>query len=347
MKIGICPHGSRHSGPLGFLASGRANRPGVFLRLLIRKGKMDQYQGIVCAQYLDAYRVYLPHQGNEVSARLSGSLRQKLKQERTLLVTGDRVALDREGDEGGSAVILALVPRETLLSRVEAGIRGQRQPLAANVDYAFICTSLNEEFNLSRLDRYLAIADGACIQPVLLMTKADAVQDWTPYTTQIMTLRPPRAFILCSAVTGCGIAEIKTLLAAGKTAVLLGSSGVGKSSLVNALLGETRMHTARISGFQDKGRHTTTSRELIALPGCGYLIDTPGMRELKLDNSDVEASFADIMDLSVNCKFRDCRHLHEPGCAVKAAVERGELNAKRLRSFQKLRDEEACRRKRR
>lgn len=308
---------------------------------------MEQVQGIISAQHGEAFRAYLPHRGIDIAAALSGRLRQRLKAERTSLVTGDAVLLDRQQDEGGTALILELLPRRSVLTRTEAGQRGRSQPLAANVDLVLICTSMNEEFNMKRLERYLALADGAGIQPVLLLTKADIAGESAPFLAELSGLRPSRRQIVCSALTGQGMEEVRGLLAGGKSGVLLGSSGVGKSSLVNAILGQERMHTARISAYQDKGRHTTTARELLPLPGGGCLIDTPGMRELKLDESDVESGFADIQALAVQCRFSDCRHVREPGCAVKQAVTAGQLTAGRLESFIKLRDEQQRRSARR
>lgn len=311
---------------------------------------MESYHGIISAQHAGILRAFLPHQGTEIAARLSGALRQSLRRDGTPPVTGDRVLLDRVEDAGGAAVIKALLPRHSLLTRTEAGTRGWSQPIAANVDLALICTSMNEEFNVNRLDRYLAVADGAGVPAALLLTKADLVRDPVPYARSVSALKPPRKYILCSAASGQGLDEVRLLLEGGQTAALLGSSGVGKSTLVNAILGEAKLPTAQVSGFRSKGRHTTTTRELIPLPGGGFLIDTPGMRELRLDVSDVEEGFPDIRALTCQCRFRDCRHLSEPGCAVRQAAEAGALDARRLASYQALFAEQArraCRQKRR
>lgn len=311
---------------------------------------MESYHGIISAQHAGILRAFLPHQGTEIAARLSGALRQSLRRYGTPPVTGDRVLLDRVEDAGGAAVIKALLPRHSLLTRTEAGTRGWSQPIAANVDLALICTSMNEEFNVNRLDRYLAVADGAGVPAALLLTKADLVRDPVPYARSVSALKPPRKYILCSAASGQGLDEVRLLLEGGQTAALLGSSGVGKSTLVNAILGEAKLPTAQVSGFRSKGRHTTTTRELIPLPGGGFLIDTPGMRELRLDVSDVEEGFPDIRALTCQCRFRDCRHLSEPGCAVRQAAEAGALDARRLASYQALFAEQArraCRQKRR
>lgn len=301
---------------------------------------MTTYQGIVCAQHRGAFRVWLPQENLDLSAAPSGGLRRLLEQQQTALVTGDRVALDRATDTGGAARIVSMAPRTSVLSRVEAGRRGKPQPMVANVDMALICTSLNDEFNPKRLDRYLAMSDGAGMPAVLLLTKADLAPEPEKWLAPLRALRPPRAMIIVSAHTGQGIDELRRLLH-GQRAVLLGSSGVGKSSLINALLDEQRLRTAHTSAYLDKGRHTTTTRELIPLTGGGFLIDTPGMRELKLYDSDADAAFEDITALATGCRFGDCQHGCEPGCAVRAAVEAGQLSAIRLDSYRKLRLEQA------
>jgi ribosome biogenesis GTPase len=301
---------------------------------------VDRFEGHLSAQHHDFFSVFLPASGVFLSAALSGGLRRQLAQQGLSLVTGDRVTLDRDSDATGDAVILSLLPRRSLLSRVEAGARGRSQPLAANADLMLLCTSMNEEFNMRRIERYLAMADGAGMPAVLLLTKADLVENAEDWLAAVQSLHPPRKSIPCSAVSGLGIAEVRSFLSGGETAVLLGSSGVGKSTLINALLGDDRLRTRDISQYKDKGRHTTTHRELIPLQSGGFLIDSPGIRELKLDDSDVSAAFGDITALAVACKYRNCSHQTEPGCAVKKAVSEGALTAQRLHSYLKLIQEE-------
>ncbi|MDD4081115.1 MAG: ribosome small subunit-dependent GTPase A [Eubacteriales bacterium] len=294
---------------------------------------MTACEAWISAQHHDVFSVYLPHNGAFINAALSGKLRLQLKQKHLQLVAGDRVTLEGER-------ITALHERRSLLSRIEAGGRGFAQALAANMDYVFICTSPNEEFNIKRVDRYLAMADGAGVEAVLLITKADIAGDLNSVLSSIQALNPNRQYLLCSAITGQGLDSVRNLVAGGKSAVLMGSSGVGKSSLINAIVGDSRLETSEISAHKDKGRHTTTSRTLIPLDNGGFFIDSPGIRELQLDNSDAASGFADITVLAGGCRFRNCAHMKEPGCAVREAVASGTLRASRLDSYLKLKDEE-------
>ncbi len=308
---------------------------------------MTPVTGIIASQHHEQFSIYLAESGRFIKAGLGGSLRRQLKIAGLSLVVGDRVSLDRASDEGGQAIIVSLAARRSLLSRVSAGGSGQIQALAANVDLVLICTSLNEEFNLRRLERYLALADGAGLPAVIVLTKSDLQHRQQDRLSSLAALNPLRQRLLCSALTGQGQDELKALIPAGQTAVLMGSSGVGKSSLVNLLLGKEALRTAAISRHQDKGRHTTTHRQLIPLPEGGYLIDSPGIRELKLEDSDVSAAFDDVEVLAQGCRFRDCGHQAEPGCAVRLAVAQGQLDAGRLRSYLKLKAEEARRQRHR
>ena len=294
---------------------------------------MTACQAYISAQHHDVYNVYLPHTGAIMNVALSGKLRQQLKQQHIQLVAGDRVTLEGER-------LTALHHRSSLLSRLEAGQSGFSQALAANVDYLFVCTSPNGEFNIKRVDRYLAMADGAGVEAVLIITKADLASGLGDVLSAIQALHPKRRHILCSTLNGMGIDALRDLVTAGKSAVLMGSSGVGKSSLINALLGKDHLETSEISAYKDKGRHTTTSRVLIPLISGGFLIDSPGMREIAFDEEGGAQTFADIEELAASCRFSDCRHQSEPGCAVRDAINEGALTPDRLERYNKFRREE-------
>lgn len=246
---------------------------------------------------------------------------------------GDYVAL--VFDPSGISIIHGILPRSTLFVRADSW-RGGRQLVAANVDMVFVTTSLNMEFNLRRLERYTALALESGAQLIFLLTKRDLVTDGivAEAVSQINTLFPGAPVLAVSAHTGEGMDELEKMLAPGSMAVLLGSSGVGKSSVVNALLDEERMKTNSI-GANDKGRHTTVHRQLLQLRTGALLIDTPGMRELGMwDALDGVANvFPEIDAAAARCKFRDCTHSHEPGCAVQAGIADGTLDPKRVRNY--------------
>jgi len=215
--------------------------------------------------------------------------------------------------------------------------------LAANVDVAFLVQALPLDFNVRRLERSLAMAWESGAQPVVLLTKTDLVDDLAPFLAEVETVTlgacPVEAV---SAKTGDGLDDLLRWFAGNRTAVLLGSSGVGKSTLVNRWLGEEAMATEETREDDDEGRHTTTHRQLLVLPGGGLVIDTPGLRELQLwdvDSAALDATFADVEELAADCRFGDCTHVHEPECAVLAAVESGELPGERLHSWRKLQRE--------
>lgn len=246
---------------------------------------------------------------------------------------GDYVAL--VFDPSGISIIHGILPRSTLFVRADSW-RGGRQLVAANVDMVFVTTSLNMEFNLRRLERYTALALESGAQLIFLLTKRDLVTDGivAEAVSQINALAPGAPVLAVSAHTGEGMEELEKMLAPGSMAVLLGSSGVGKSSVVNALLDEERMKTNSI-GANDKGRHTTVHRQLLQLRTGALLIDTPGMRELGMwDALDGVANvFPEIDAAAARCKFRDCTHTHEPGCAVQAGIADGTLDPKRVRNY--------------
>ncbi len=293
----------------------------------------------VIVQQRNLYR--LASESGEIEGRISGRFAHEAA-EGGYPVTGDWVAVERKAD---AAVIAKVLPRSTAFTRMAAGTGKDMQVVAANVDMALLAASLNADLNLRRLERYLATAYESGAQPVFLLTKADACEDPTPLLAEVQAIASGVRVLAISVRTGQGLAELSALLAPAKTAVLLGSSGVGKSTLVNALAGAELMATRSIREGDARGRHTTTHRELICLPSGALILDTPGMRELALWDAEagVAAAFAETtaeVDLLAQaCRFRDCAHDKEPGCAVHAAVANGILDPERWRSFQKLQRE--------
>jgi len=257
---------------------------------------------------------------------------------------GDWVALAR-AEQGRGARIEAVLPRTSRFVRraVADGNRTEEQVLAANVDTIFLVAGLNEDFNPRRLERYLTAAWDSGARPVVLLNKADLCDDIEAAIDAISAAAVGVPIHSLSAATGAGLEALAPYLGRGQTVVFLGSSGVGKSTLINRLLGEARQAVREIRAYDGRGRHTTTAREMLALPEGGLVIDTPGLRELELwdDGEGVDHVFADIAALAEECRFRDCQHGSEPGCAVLAAVAAGELDPRRLESFHKLQREQA------
>ena len=274
---------------------------------------------------------------------LTGRAYNRAHDKRELPTVGDWVLVERwpEALSGsGAGVIRHVLPRRGLLVRKAAGEATTPQPLAANVDIGIVMTSANSDLSPARLDRYISLLRDGGIAPALVLSKIDLVPDHEPMLEAMRALAPDAPAVALSAVTGAGVDEVRALAGPGRTAVLLGSSGVGKSSLLNALLGTFTQLTQPIRE-DDRGRHTTTRRELFVADD-GLWIDTPGMRELaQWIDDDEEAVFDDIAALAEHCKFRDCKHNAEPGCAVRAAVEAKTLPAARLASFHKLGAERA------
>ena len=296
----------------------------------------SRFIGRIVAQYKSSYKVMT--EKGFVAAAVSGKFRLAANSTADFPAVGDFVLLDRDDDGSGQAVILELLARKSVLIRRAAGTAGESQVIAANLDLVFICMALNGDFNLRRLERYLSLVFESGAKPVVLLTKADLCES---VEEKLKALAPSIAEVKVISVSNLydeGYEEVRALLLPGVTAAFIGSSGVGKSTLINRLLGSTVLATKAIRD-DDKGRHTTTHRELFLLPEGGIVIDTPGMRELALENADVDAAFADIATLSANCRFRDCEHQSEPGCAVRKALEEGTLTQARLESWRKLRQE--------
>lgn len=252
---------------------------------------------------------------------------------------GDFVLIDYV--ENGDSRITATLKRRTYFSRRDPDKGRGEQAVAANFDYVFIMQSLNMDFNPKRLERYLTAVRQSGATPVILLTKADLTSDYLPYILETSRVAPNVSTHIISAKTGFGIDELKKYLTEGITIVFLGSSGVGKSSLVNTLAGEQIMDVNGIREDDSKGRHTTTHRELIRLQNGVMIIDTPGMRELGMwDVSEgLGEAFADVEKFIGNCRFRDCKHETEPDCAVRKAIEDGELDRARFESYKKLKNE--------
>jgi len=260
------------------------------------------------------------------------------RHEGTRPVTGDWVLLARRGD---SAPIVKTLARSSELSRSSAGRREETQALAANVDVVFVVQGLDADFNPRRLERYLAMVWAGGAQPVVLLNKLDLTDRLEEQLALTETSAPGVPIETLSALSGEGIDRLRLYLGRGRTGVFVGSSGAGKSTLLNALLGEQAQPTREVRAHDSRGQHTTTRRELFSLDDGSCLIDSPGLRELKLldDEEGLERAFQDIADLAEECRFRDCTHDEEPGCAVRVAVEEGRLPAERLESYHKLQAE--------
>jgi ribosome biogenesis GTPase len=291
----------------------------------------------VALEHQHIYRVYT--EDGEYLARVRGRIRHQAEAREAFPAVGDWVAIEpietRSESTDREAAIAAVLPRRSRFSRKSAGDLTEEQVIAANIDVVFLVSGLDHDYNLRRIERYLVTAWDGGARPIILLNKADLVDDIELRLDEVRAVAAGAPVHALSTKSGLGIDVFDEYLRVGVTAAFLGSSGVGKSSLINALLGEARQRVSDVREKDSRGRHTTTNRELLILPRGGLIIDTPGMREMQLWEGTLDA-FQDIQEIGTACHFRDCRHEQEPRCAVRAAVEERRLPAARLASYQKL-----------
>jgi len=285
-------------------------------------------------------RVVAQHRGQVVVRAEHGELRVRLpgrfRYEGLDVAVGDWLAI------AGDGVVQAVLPRRSAIVRDAAGLATAAQILAANVDVAFVVSSLGPDLEPRRLERFLVSIWESGASPEIVLTKADRLDDPWPLVAEVEEVALGVPVHVVSAVTGQGCAALRARLLPGTTAVLLGSSGVGKSTLVNVLAGRDVLATQEVRADDHRGRHTTTHRQLLVLPGGGVVLDTPGIRELQLWDADLGQAFSDVEEVAARCRFADCRHAREPGCAVRAALADGSLPADRWQSYVKLQRELAA-----
>ncbi|MEM9005134.1 MAG: ribosome small subunit-dependent GTPase A [Cyanobacteria bacterium P01_F01_bin.86] len=291
--------------------------------------------GRVVLEHRGTYQVYT--ELGEYAAKVAGRFRRQTEDEKTFPAVGDWVALQHHG-VNNEATIHQVLPRTSQFVRKVAGAKTAGQVVAANVDTVFLMSGLDGDFNLRRIERYLVMAWDSGAAPVIVLNKADRCSTLTEVLTTLESVAIATPIHPISAIEGTGLDQLYPYLTPGKTVALIGSSGVGKSTLTNYLLGSSHQATQAVRLDDSRGRHTTTQRQLLPLPSGALLIDTPGMRELQLwsTTDGLGETFGDVAALANDCKFRDCHHQQEPGCAVQAAIASGDLDPRRLASYQKL-----------
>lgn len=319
-----------------------------FEKRYVKCKNIDCFPARVAMRNRDYY--LLIYENGNISAKLSGRFKHIHSFEGEFPVVGDWVAIQvREGSS--NAIIQEMIPRKTCFSRKPAVSGGRKirngvvqggatveQVLAANINTVFIVTGLDSNFNISRIERYLTVTSGSGAKPVIILNKADLCSNMDEYLFKVKKVAPNIPVHCISVISGIGTEILTGYMEAGKTLAFLGSSGVGKSTIINFMFGEEKQITKTTSVANGKGRHTTTCAELLVHESRCMLIDTPGLRELKLwcDEKAVEESFEDVLFLVRQCKFNDCRHDSEPGCAIREALQNGQLSLQRLDNFKKL-----------
>jgi ribosome biogenesis GTPase / thiamine phosphate phosphatase len=294
--------------------------------------------GRVAIEFNQIFRIYIDE--GEIDAVTAGRLKHRARGRAELPAVGDWVAVRRRPEED-RGVILAVLPRQSAFTRRAAGEVTGEQVVAANVDVVFVVMGLDRDYNLRRLERYLLMARESGASPAIILTKPDLCSDLSVHLNEVTTLAGDVVVHVVNPRAGEGLEYLREHLGPGRTAALLGSSGVGKSTIINRLVGADIQRTQEVRPADSRGRHTTMHRELVVLPDGGLIIDTPGMRELQLwDAADaVRETFEEIEALAVRCHFSDCRHRDEPRCAVKAAVAEGKILPERLESYLKVQNE--------
>jgi len=300
------------------------------------------------AEGFEAGRVFLQHSrvlmlytaAGETEAETTGRLRYLARGAEDLPAVGDWVVIRRTGEER-KAKIHEVLPRRSKFSRRAAGRETEEQVVAANVDTVFLVTGLDNDYNPRRVERYLIMAWESGAEPVVVLNKADLITDAEEKRSEVERVAPGVPVLLLSAKRGEGVEQLLPYISRGRTVALMGSSGVGKSTIVNRLLGSEVQRTQEVRLADARGRHTTTHRELFVLTSGGLVLDTPGMRELQLLVSEkgLRETFEDIEAVAAQCRFSDCRHEGEPGCAVREALEEGALDPSRYQNYRKMQAE--------